>query len=678
MKILTIGQDNFSIPNMDGYEIDCYIPIDNLPAVIKYVQQSNADIIFIQAEQPATESDLYGGLELLIWLRIKGVNTHIVLVSFFSLEALMKNTKNAFILGAEGTTFCQMPFLPSSAELIELSKEPSKDDNLKTYLSSIFDIVHFRHAYANAWGLQRLVEVYNKIFYNDKFKITPTNESKSLNYNIGEFLYKKNDSNITGFNNSDIVRFRNYIWKYNRLNILYIDDKADQGWLSFLKHLFNDTVTFCSLDLTATTVTDLYSQFENLNQNKKIDFIISDLRLYAFEDIVTDYDQLVSIKLMKFIFDKRENNRLKYPKLNYMLFTASNQLLNYKTTLENNRYTPSTLFIKEGLDIQNRDNQQYQNFLNLLKSLNKIANEKHRKKGDEVEGFDDEEEKKIDDFISKNKSNKWGKSLNEFERVFDKFTYVILDSNMYIRDVPLLPLTGHKNIVLTYPVYKELERIAFSRESSLRVYLANYFIFANVGKESKIGLSNQDIEFIDHKFNEGEGLADIADSYFLKTIKEISTDRNNQVLFITNDITEKNGRIPPYYQVENWVNSQKIANVFVYTFFGNQFGKMVFDERLDRFISVNENPKLKANNSLSMSVKELTKVKWKDCVLSINCEKITANIDGNQFVAKIGKSHQPGFKTVFEKLSKTEEEFEIQPDGFIHNISGWKSTANKL
>ncbi|MBK7683465.1 MAG: hypothetical protein IPJ26_13830 [Bacteroidetes bacterium] len=46
MKILTIGQDNFSIPNMDGYEIDCYIPTDNISAVIKYVQQSNADIIF--------------------------------------------------------------------------------------------------------------------------------------------------------------------------------------------------------------------------------------------------------------------------------------------------------------------------------------------------------------------------------------------------------------------------------------------------------------------------------------------------------------------------------------------------------------------------------------------------------------------------------------------------------
>lgn len=197
MKLLTIGQDNFSIPNMDGYEIDCYIPTDNFSAVIKYVQQSNADIIFIQSEQPAPESDLYGGLELLIWLRIKGIKTHIVLVSFFSLETLMKKTKNAFILGAEGTSFCQMPFLPSSAELIELFKEQSEVKNFRVYLSSLFDKIKFRHREANWWGVKSLWDVHNVIYnLRDSYPNSIEAYQKTLNNYIAKELFSYDEESL--------------------------------------------------------------------------------------------------------------------------------------------------------------------------------------------------------------------------------------------------------------------------------------------------------------------------------------------------------------------------------------------------------------------------------------------------------------------------------------------------
>lgn len=190
MKILIIGQDNFSIPDMDGHLIDFHIPANEIKETIDYLLKSNAEVIIIQSEQTATETELYGGLELLIWLRIKGIKTHIVLVSLFSLEELIKNCKNALILGSKGTSFCQMPFLPSSALLIELSKEQSEVKNFRMYLSSLFDKIKFRHREANWWGVKSLWDVHNVIYnLRDAYPNSIEAYEKTLNNYIAKELF---------------------------------------------------------------------------------------------------------------------------------------------------------------------------------------------------------------------------------------------------------------------------------------------------------------------------------------------------------------------------------------------------------------------------------------------------------------------------------------------------------
>lgn len=685
MKILTIGQDNFSTPNMDGYEVDCYLPTDSLPDVIKYVQESNADIIFIQAEQPAPESDLYGGLELLIWLRIKGVNTHIVLVSFFSLEALMKNTKNAFILGAEGTTFCQMPFLPYSAELAELSKNLSKDDNLKTYLSSIFDIVHFRHVYANVWGLKRLTEVH-KLYFPDfdlgNHKVD--NVSESLNYNIAEFLFSEQGKNTLSKElDNDIKSSLGVIKSSHHLKILFIDDKAETGWLKFLKSFFiNESVEIVTIPI-ADDLQQMYRSFEYEYDKSPIDFIISDLRLLTREDKITDYNMLISIQLMKTILDnKLPSGKFKYPKMRYMLLTASNQLLNFLNVLDDNNYLPHRICIKEGFDINNIESQIYNNYNFFVSALQSTILHKFSNKGAKVANYSNYDAKLIEIFNSANDSKSWFPDIDIVNNYFkdEGFTQIVLDSNLYYSEKPLIALTQNNNLIFSLPVYKELERVANTREFSYREYLAEYFINIYSSKIDYCGLSDDDILEIEHLFIEGKSDSDFADNYFVKIIQHFSNVPDSKVLFISKDVTKKRGILPPVKQVKDFIKKSGKKNITVIDSPDNIVNRIkqlkVSQIKHENVTSGKTATNIKKSN-------QSLKVKWCDCTLLQNEYDLKAKIDTKEIHIRVGLSFRPGFKGYYEKLYKTSEEMELKYNKEtmkynIENISVWINKAKKL
>ncbi len=190
--MLIVGQTNFIISSVDGFVMEHYTPTNNLQADILFVLNSNADIIIIQAEQAANylESHLFGGVELMVWLRIRGVKAHIVLASWSPLQAILNSTKYGFITGAKGSTFCQLPFLPSSSELIELFKEQSEVKNFRMYLSSLFDKIKFRHREANWWGVKSLWDVHNSIYnLSDTYPVSIEVYLRTLNNNIAKELF---------------------------------------------------------------------------------------------------------------------------------------------------------------------------------------------------------------------------------------------------------------------------------------------------------------------------------------------------------------------------------------------------------------------------------------------------------------------------------------------------------
>jgi hypothetical protein len=685
MKILTIGQDNFSIPNMDGYETDCYIPTDSLPDVIKYVQQSNADIIIIQSEQTAPESELYGGLELLIWLRIKGIKTHIVLVSFFSLEALMKNTKNAFILGAEGTTFCQMPFLTSFSELIELSKESAKEDNLKTYLSSIFDIVHFRHAYANVWGLKRLAEMHNLVSQNSDLDLSSNDINNSINYNIAEYIFKPQ---ITYPLNVDDIKFLNNaltsIWDYNG-RVIYLDDQANTGWFDLLKSILGKDLIKIDFEEHDNEST-LFNKFEKIQNGRPIDLFICDLRLKDKEEDILDFKELISYKLIKKIRDKNAKQKLIY-------FSATNDLNKYKSLLAGARgnpdkYKPQFIFTKEGID-QNLTLEQsfnnYQNLINFFDLLFRV--EKSIKKVQELSLFDLMKAEQIEQISLE--IEKLNHPIENPASPFDKYDLIIFDTNSFYQpDVSIKILRYiHKYLeksCVHLSVFAEMKNFSIvhrgKAEKEVQCLLASkcsdYFV------SSKFNLSEECMT--QQEIDKAKKLTldkDFADKYLILLCKEKSSEL--KVLFVSGDKAKgtnkkRNEEDGPVPQLRKWIKEHQNGNLSIcsprnfFTFSpSNTSINLISNETLNLAtpIQTQQSKKLK---------KERPKIKWKDCFLSNGCKEMIADFDGNQFVIKIGKSYQGGFKTVFEKLSQTEEQFEIQSDGFIYDIARWKNTANNL
>lgn len=696
MKILTIGQDNFSIPNMDGHEIDCYIPTDNLPVVIKYVQQSNADVIIIQAEQTAPESELYGGVEFLIWLRIKGIKTHIVLVSFFSLESLIKNTKKAFILGAEGSTFSKMPFLPSCDELAELSNNRSKDDNLKRYLSAIFDIVHFRHAYANVWGLKRLVEVHNEINI-EKFTLEKYMKPNdfSLNFHIALFYYKQKNEQLEFSQRKRLNDLSIKLKQIKGLNIIYIDDKAETGYTDFLQMLFDKSCKIFPVKIDEKdNVQSLYHKFEsNWHKNNGIiDFIISDLRLFPSEEILTNYKDFVSIKLMCMIFDKRDGRRLKFEKLKYLLFTASNQFFNFKNAFEKNKYAPSDIFVKEGFDNSVIPNHKYKNYEHLLSSLIDLSKSKYRTKILAL-GKNDEEYNIIkDDFLNNFIFDTWKKEYDKVSSELEKYEFVILDSNIFLLNRPIIPIYCN-NVVISYPVFEELKRIerADKKDESFIFEYSSWFTNHYSGLVVKECLSYKSIKEIDALLEQGK--KDVADEYFVEILQyfQNALDLNEKILFISNDTNDKEtnfSKKSPVTLVKEWIEYNKINNVDVATFRDDKLQIINQQSKHGKIIpSIKKAKNIDYTSNTQGIIKKQRNdnpvIKWNDCELLSNGYELKTKFNSQNIIIRIGAKFTPGFKTYFEKLQKTSDEmvliFNEGGNNYnIQNLSGWLIKAKKL
>lgn len=722
MKILTIGQNNFSIPSMDGCEIDFYIPTHDIKETIAYVLKSNAEVVIIQAEQPAPESDLYGGLELLIWLRIKGVNTHIVLVSFFSLETLMKNTKNAFILGAEGTTFCQMPFLPYSAELAELSKNLSKDDNLKTYLSSIFDIVHFRHVYANVWGLKRLVEVhknYDSMF--DESLIKTSQIETSLNYQIAVFIFGVSstqslidnsiDGYINGFTKRNGERVKGEIQKVKELaitrfdnlkqsnipinKILLIDDKADTGWSALLKSILPTSITIEILEITDNeTEITLVNKFSTKYKDDEYLMVILDLRLLKSEENEHNYENLLSVKLMQQMLSKKNYNKTEfyYPFLKFVLFTASNQLHNMLAVLSKNEFTPHRIFIKEGFDINQTKDQLYKNYLSLLTCINQTATASRRGKPKKLESYVLEENAKIENFQNRMKDNSWQQELNQlYINHLKEYTHIVLDTNIFYLDKPLTPLSPDANIILCYPVFKEMERQKIERDATYNKFCAAYFVELYEDKVDKVSLAHK-LSEIDTKFHSKE--SDIADNYFVEVVDYYAKMVDSNVLFISNDMKGKAGNFKneaPHKAVLNHIISKNIKNVSVATIFNcnlkihenSASPKSKVPKPVQNIIQPNSSNKPLAKNTNSGKLNQRPKVKWSECLLQSNGYEMKATLENKELVIRIGKEHRMGFKSYFEKLRFTSDEIVLLHNANesvynIFKITDWINRARKL
>jgi len=624
-KVLIIGNETFS--NFKRFEpeyiCDYYSLSNDIITDIEYLKNSNPTFIFILLEIPCAKSTTqYGGLEFIIWLRINAIKLPIVAISFHSLQNILKTTKYANIFADRATFFYHYPKDFDKDEIFKQIIQPTSINSIKSALVNCFDISHFRHAYANIWGLHRLINTFNLIFIENQFLGTElVNEiSLGLDYYIAKFYYSQKE-NTNKYYIPHIQSKARELKQLTGLRIVFIDDKANTGWLSFIKHLFNNSVEIINIEIPSFSESEIFVMFRSilnsqryfdrlfqidplksiqpqiealvskrelyekissfvyvehfnsklfeLNREQKIDIVISDLRLFPSDEQVDNYQEMISMHLMKRVLKNG-----KFYKLKYILFTASNQILNFKYLFNHNQFAPSDIFIKEGFDIQYSADQKYINLDHLLSSLLRASKQSTRNKTTILGKSDYESDSKIEYFEKYRNGYESDSDYSHHYEFLYQFTQIILDTNLYLDNKPLLALKC-TNQTMTYPVAKELIRnLDKDGSEEIKAHLSSYFL-NQIGKKVKLdleSLSEQERIIVDEEFKTKKAYQ-VADKYFLKTLKHFTANGNNRVLFVTNDIksdsaSNENSTV---FEIIKWADEYQIQNLTICSFYHNGF-----------------------------------------------------------------------------------------------------------
>lgn len=181
MKIL-IFDDNQSFidkinPTSNIEKINPTVNINNIKEFCFNVitSISTDDILFINCEiknNSKRRQELFG-IQVLKWLRLKGLRNHCVLYSFLSREQIMLLSPENIIVFSEGITFKQLPYDFANLEVDKLAKIKVLND-LSSYFKAESRLPDNRHFFANWWGVRQLWSTYKKLQNLDE------NQSKAL------------------------------------------------------------------------------------------------------------------------------------------------------------------------------------------------------------------------------------------------------------------------------------------------------------------------------------------------------------------------------------------------------------------------------------------------------------------------------------------------------------------
>ncbi len=122
------------------------------------------DLLFINCEVSISTKkrvDLFG-IQILKWLRLKGLKNHCVLYSFLNREKIMLLSSENLIIFSDGLTFVELPYNFQCLNILELSEKKAHSD-LSAYFKAESRLPDNRHFYANWWGVRQLWITYKKL-----------------------------------------------------------------------------------------------------------------------------------------------------------------------------------------------------------------------------------------------------------------------------------------------------------------------------------------------------------------------------------------------------------------------------------------------------------------------------------------------------------------------------------
>lgn len=549
----------------------------NLNDSCSFIRKNDIDVILIVAEDKFEGgSNEWGGLELLILLRTENIRIHLVVFSFYCLKSILERTHLSGVLSTSCVSFFQLPFYCNLSQFYDSVKHKKSEFNeLTQKYSSIVNPIAFRHEFGNIWGLNILIEAYNLIYELEKDQKIRKRDSLSitnqLNYRIGKFLNSKRDFDPDKQTKDKTKSHIKALKSINNKKILYIDDKANEGWLEFLKLFFDESVLFYTLTFDKnTTKESLLEEVLNLSDAHKFDCIISDLRLFNAENNESNYKKFTGFYLISKIYNYKEDGNLIFKDIPFMYFSASNNTYQLFRLINAIDKKPSAVYVKQNFDIQVNPNQKFENLLSLVISFRELLDDNYKRR--QITSMWDEElnlEDEIKKFKQKLLSQDWLYKITTLQNKLEKenFDAIFIDTNIYLLEEPIPALMGLPNIKVTYPVYKELQRIANKNEHDHRVINARYFV-ENLNLEDlyKEGLNEDELKKLDRLFAIDSGLTDKVDDCLMQMAIHLAS-QGKKVLFYSNDVKDKNGKLSPVNALKKYKEENKDVKIEVRSFY---------------------------------------------------------------------------------------------------------------
>jgi len=366
-------------------------------------------------------------IQLLKWLRIRGVYNHCLVKSDDPLiDILNEDPKNA-IVASIGTTFVYFP----QEELEPRNFESASETQLKEIFRLDIDLKVIRHDAANKFGLLRLRESHH--FIEPTTVFSDVSSDDELLHEIIRYVFAATRGFVPRTNAISTVTRRLERLRSEHSKVIYVDDKAHEGWANFLKVILGANCDF------TTIVPDKNENEDSLARkvaNAKIDvrdkhLVIFDLKLLDSESEITNYQRLLSYRTVQKLRDRYQN------RLRIMYLTASNDLSKFRKLLLSKKYNPHVVFTKEGADQFLSAEESFLHYCELTELFAAfLAVDEPRKIVESIEIvnlLEEAEKKELAEVYSKICSEV---SFSRDFGAFDEFDEIFPDTNIFLHSNP--------------------------------------------------------------------------------------------------------------------------------------------------------------------------------------------------------------------------------------------------
>lgn len=344
----------------------------------KLVEEQSAyryDAIYIPLCMGETLSD-YLGLRLAMFFKLSDTANkyaHIFIYGVVNSSIFLKN-ECVEVLKMPGVNYvlADAASLIKSTQLIRKIKKEEYRLGLKSIHLNVPTNIGDNHSIANKWAISRWSlalgdsdeaiqknndDIYSSLYFRYLSALYPPKEVTRLD--IKNLLVGKDEKNVEK--------------GIPDLNILYVDDEADEGWYELLCNIIYDEnnidFDYVGHQLKSMTETEIVNHVMKKIKSSDANVVILDLRLHSHDFNDTNIKDITGYKLLKEI---KQYNR----GIQVLMFSATNKIWNLQAL---QKAEVDGFIMKEAPEISNGEDTITQSICQLVNSLSECSKHTYRK-----------------------------------------------------------------------------------------------------------------------------------------------------------------------------------------------------------------------------------------------------------------------------------------------------------